>query len=110
VKPDPDYFITKLEGCAQCGGSGVRKHPAWERYWREYAERFPYAHGTLDTLDQIDFHDAFWRAEGYDDPRRIPDEEEPCPECEGTGIIRIEVRLEEALEALGLLKGEASHA
>jgi DnaJ-class molecular chaperone len=34
---------------------------------------------------------------GYEDLRSIPDEKEPCPDCEGLGSIRAEVDLEEEL-------------
>jgi hypothetical protein len=91
------YFLIKREPCARCGGTGYVQHPAWGRYWIEYVKRFPHGAGAAA---EIDFHDAFWRAEGYADPNRIPAEEEPCPDCEGLGSIRAEVGLEEALMAI----------
>ncbi|WP_153072063.1 hypothetical protein [Escherichia coli] len=88
------YLVIKVEQCAHCGGTGYVRHPAWGRYWIEYVERFP---NGASAEAEIDFHDAFWRAEGYADPNRIPAEEEPCTGCEGRGSIQTEARFEDAL-------------
>ncbi|GIV82179.1 MAG: hypothetical protein KatS3mg051_1533 [Anaerolineae bacterium] len=92
------YFLIKRERCARCGGTGYTQHPAWGSYWVEYAKRFP--NGTTEAEKIIAFDNAFWRDEGYADPNRIPAEQEECPDCEGFGVIRAEVGLEEALMAV----------
>lgn len=91
----PEYYVTKADQCQRCKGSGFVTHPVWQRYWQEYARRFP--DGAPTSFAETDFDDAFWRSEGYEDRRSIPDEEEPCPECEGQGHIETRVRLEQAL-------------
>jgi Ribonuclease G/E len=97
--PKPTYYLVKAARCSHCGGAGYVQHPAWERYWIEYRKHFG-SHGEPNALAEIDFHDAFWRGEGYHHPKDIPAEEEPCPECEGLGALRSEARLEEALREL----------
>lgn len=89
------YFVESEETCPVCDGCGMVQHPTWAHYWQEH-------HGqSLPTAEA----DARWfREQGYDYP---PDEEVPCSECGGTGIVRERVTLSAALAALGFQRGGA---
>lgn len=89
------YYVEAEQPCPDCQGTGVVQHPAWAAYWQEH-------HGqSLPTAEA----DARWfREQGYDYP---PDEEVPCSECGGTGIVRERVTLSAALAALGFQRGSA---
>ena len=91
------FYVTKIQQCKRCNGSGLIRHPEWEDYWMEYREYFP--HGTTNGLAIVDFDSAYWRRQGYH-PCDVPSEQISCPDCEGMGTIRTEVPLEEALMAL----------
>ena len=88
------FYVTEETACPACGGHVVVTHPAWELYYRE--------HGTLGILNGEGQPDmaldvAWFQKQGYDYP---PDEEVPCWECEGSGLIRREVDLAAALDTL----------
>ena len=80
------YFVESEETCPVCDGCGMVQHPAWAAYWQEH-------HGqSLPTAEA----DARWFREwGYDE---IPNEEIPCAECDGRGVLVSRVPLAEALD------------
>jgi hypothetical protein len=84
-----NYFVKAEVVCPKCKGTRWLRHPAWK---------------ALDFLCDADPHDLpyrelekFFAGEGYAYP---PDEQLPCHECDGAGIIVKEVRLEDALKDL----------
>ncbi|MEM4359815.1 MAG: hypothetical protein QXT45_04745 [Candidatus Bilamarchaeaceae archaeon] len=86
----------------ECERCGQRYGPEWVAAWglRCDAE----CDGDLVEFGggglMPNYLNAFWSAEGYADPNRIPNEEGPCPECEGLGSIRSEVPLKEILRQM----------
>jgi len=84
------YFVESEETCPDCQGTGVVQHPAWAVYWQEHPL------GVYPTSRE---DEQWFREQGYDYP---PDEEVPCSECDGAGVIRQRVPLEDALAYLGL--------
>ncbi len=90
------YLVVVEEPCPRCGGTGVITNPMFEDLWDRYesARRTGAAEGI--SLEE-------WaEANGY----TIPDEEIECLECEGSGKIRREVLLLEALKELGVYRGD----
>jgi len=89
------YFITTTDECPGCNGTGLTKNWNWKQYWNENPK----------GLSGEEF-DAWWRqyvkTSIYGFPL-IPDEEEYCYECEGTGIVRREIELKDVLKEIGLL-------
>ena len=84
------YFVESEETCPVCGGCGTVQHPTWAHYWEEH-------HGK--SLPTPEDDERWFREWGYDE---IPNEEIPCSECDGAGVIRQRVPLEDALAYLGL--------
>ncbi|GIW33749.1 hypothetical protein [Meiothermus sp.] len=84
------YYVTKVEPCPQCGGSGVILHPYWREYWEEFDNRL------APTKAE---HYTFWRNHGYN-PYSPPSEEITCHNCNGSGCIESRASLEEALRAI----------
>jgi hypothetical protein len=89
IKTMNKYFVKAEVVCPKCKGTRWLRHPAWK---------------ALDFLCDADPHDLpyrelekFFAGEGYAYP---PDEQLPCHECDGAGIIVKEVRLEDALKDL----------
>jgi len=89
------FYVVKEDDCPECGGKGFIQNWFWGQFWLENP-----------TGLEVDEFDSWW-AEAcgtteYGDPN-IPDEEEPCEECGGTGVFRVEVELSTALKELKLL-------
>jgi len=84
------YLVVEESVCPECEGDGVVLDPCWREY--------------LELGDPHRDPDGFAREEcGLEE---MPPEEIECPTCGGTGVIRREVPLEEALAAL---EGEVRH-
>ena len=85
------YLITSIKTCPECKGRKMVCHPLWAAYW--------VAHGDGGRLK--DYDDLFdWFQEKFQ--REPPDEEIPCHVCNGTGEIRKETTLREALTEIEL--------
>ncbi len=89
------YYVEAEQPCPDCQGTGVVQHPAWAAYWQEH---------PLEVYPTSREDEQWFREQGYDYP---PDEEVPCSECGGTGIVRERVTLSAALAALGFQRGSA---
>lgn len=85
------FYVTMEADCSECKGQGATIHPRWEQL---YEELDPY-----DSLNSFDAVVDWFRQQGFEDP---PDEEIPCYECDGSGTIRREVELREALAEIGV--------
>lgn len=92
------YLVVEVKDCPKCGGSGWVSHPAWREYHAEWEK------AKAQGLD-LDYRDWF-KGQGYHFEEDIPPEEVACVTCNGVGRVRMEISLEEALQALGLLKRE----
>lgn len=76
------YYVIKQESCPACKGHRTITHPSWSAFWET---------GQNPTDENMGI---WFGEEGYNCP---PDEEIPCPECDGKGFIRREVELTEVL-------------
>ncbi len=83
------YYVIKQEPCPTCLGNETVIHPLWSAFWE-----FFYDDENPDIPDVSDI-DEWFTHHGYDYP---PDEEIPCPECDGAGFIRREVEISEVLQ------------
>lgn len=88
------YYVTRERPCPECQGVGLVTHPRWQALYDLKGERL-----TGVTPENIEM---YFRAEGFDYP---PDEEIPCHECDGTGIVRDTVPLAHAMADLMGSKG-----
>lgn len=73
------YMVVAINDCEECNGLGWIYNEAWSN------------NPSLDTMSKEELH-QFSRDHGK--------EEETCTECAGSGVIRREVTLSEALFAL----------
>ena len=88
-----EFRVIAIEDCQPCNGVGIVLHPLWARYWKSHPQGLP----THD--DDL----AWFRDNGHiSSYTKIPPEEIPCADCEGTGAIRREVPLLEALQQLDI--------
>jgi hypothetical protein len=104
-----EYLVVKKEKCSQCDGQGVYSPNASE--YKEFinASEIKMTEmmeaGTWHTQEGIkektDFDDAWWAERGY--PGGVnnwPSEEVECDECFGTGFIKSQVSLIDALNEI----------
>ena len=79
------YLVIREETCPECRGDGWVEHPAWQRLGERWKE--------------MSRHDLrmYFSGEGYGD---IPPEEVECSRCRGSGIVRQEVTLQQALREI----------
>ena len=113
--PDPRlaYRVIHQSKCAACAGSGMVQHPAWTEFWEPWRD----AEGKVNppnTADKHELYEARAVELGYSSQgilntttwktamEAMPPEEIDCGECDGTGYIRREVPLVEALKELGV--------
>jgi hypothetical protein len=96
MKTNATYIVIAKQTCTRCGGTCWVEHPEWADYHAAWE-------AAADRGEELRYADWF-RARGYKSEDSIPPEEIPCPDCKGFGEICREVSLEEALEALGILK------
>lgn len=92
-----DYLVIKCTKCETCGGTGFILHTKWEEFhhWQQVCKE---ANGAYPTPAQ---EDAWWQSEGYAaHAGQYPPEEIPCNACHGSGEIRTEVDLVDALHAV----------
>ena len=83
----PNFLVVEENKCPRCQGHGVVLHPRWEAYWKKFPKGLP----TPEA-------DCCWfQQQGYSKP---PAEEEKCCGCNGSGVIRTEVSLSDALDRL----------
>lgn len=99
-KPVKTFFVTSEGPCPACSGTGYVANPLWVAYWQDYDSMPP------PIKDAPDFDDEQWsnewtRKHGYRDMDKLGPEEEPCDDCNGTGILTSKLPLSEALVALG---------
>lgn len=77
-----EFYVIKKEQCQECNGDGVVYSHIWKTYYEEGVNLSP----------------EIWACEnGYDS---MGPEEIECRKCGGTGVVRKEVPLEEALSAI----------
>lgn len=76
------YYVIKQYPCPVCDGHQTITHPGWEAFWET----------NQNPTDEI--IEQWFTDEGYDVP---PDEEIPCHECAGQGVLRREVEMTEVL-------------
>lgn len=95
----PYYVVTQIDNCPECGGMQTLHDPTgfWQEFWTETKVAGRELLGKSDD----DFADTFANlcAKYGTDPDNPPPEETPC-DC-GTGFVRREVSLEDALGAIG---------
>ena len=89
---EPVYFVIHRTVCRSCRGSGFVQNSVWHEFYR------PFWFGGVKPVD----YDARAREMGYADCEAMPPEEVECGECQGTGEMRYEVPLVEALAKLGV--------
>jgi len=83
------YLVIK-KVCPHCNGEGWVIHPEWA----EFNEHFKAALSHGVHLSYV----RWFRERGYLSEAEIPEEEERCPVCKGSGVVQEEVPLEEDLE------------
>ena len=86
------YLLTSRAPCPTCEGTGDIQHPAWVAYYGEYDGLPKKSRRQFWNNDR-----AWFRAHGC---ARIPPDEIPCPDCEGTGTLTQVVTLREALREI----------
>jgi hypothetical protein len=85
------YVVTKVETCSVCEGDGWVQHPAWDAFFEDAGDDPVGPQATMQWFR--DHGHAVWCAND------LPPEEIECVKCGGTGEVREDVALEEALEA-----------
>ena len=87
------YFVTAVSTCDQCNGAGYVQNAQWQRFFEKYGDAYRKA-GIDESALMLCGHF------GVSSVRHLPTEEETCPECDGTGIVKRQVSLAEALQAV----------
>ena len=100
-----EYFVTSVEICEKCRGSGYAQDALWARFFAEHGEAYRQATEPAERERLLGGFFAFTFARS---PRKRPSEEYPCNECKGAGKIERRCSLAEALEALGVPVAEAA--
>jgi hypothetical protein len=80
--------------CERCGGEGVQQHSLWTEYFQIQEEK----------KDQDDLV-AWFRERGFSEP---PEQMHVCWPCEGAGVLRQNVDLRDALQAIGAFREDDS--
>jgi RecJ-like exonuclease len=93
------YIITVYDACQECHGDGHIIHPAWEQY-HDAILQAPNVDRTLDPYDP-ETMERWFHNHGYDE---IPDEEQTCYVCCGSGVIETASTLTDALKDLSLFQ------
>jgi len=89
------YLVVEEEECSSCEGTGLITHWQWAQYWEENPD-------GLSGEAFITWWGKHVRMNDYG-TLDIPDENETCGNCLGSGLAREEVDLAEALAALGMV-------
>lgn len=107
------YFVIRESTCPDCEGEGIRINPEWvgaNEAW-DQAQNEVLNQGEGEGEDErlviyIKSVDAavaalreYWRDLGYN-PDSPPPDEERCDYCDGSGVVRDEIELAEALQAV----------
>lgn len=90
------YFVIAVETCRECNGAGMIQHPAWREYWKQFPPSPGDGNGRTVEQDVEWFRERGYRCFGD----CLPNEELPCVDCDGTGKVRREVPLAEAVANL----------
>lgn len=101
------YFVTEVETCAFCNGTGRVQHYLWEEFNEEFFKKKWKT--TQERLDLEAEQEAWWNARdcyGWSIQSKreynLPPEEVYCGECEGEGKFVSEVSLQYAISQIQL--------
>lgn len=101
-----DYLVIAQCPCPDCRGAGDIDNPLWVNYKAAMAAWRESANSGFDNPDYLGQHlkaqNAFWMECGFD-VDDLPPERLPCVPCQGTGILRRECGLQDALADLGVV-------
>jgi RecJ-like exonuclease len=92
------HLITTIETCQECHGDGHIIHPAWEQYHDATVNNPNYK--TTDPYD-TETMGQWFKDHDYE---TIPDEEQTCWECAGSGEVRTVTSLTDALQDLEIFQ------
>lgn len=101
------FFVVCQERCTDCGGTGIITDPTG--LWAEYAKFEKALKKTSIAKHDPEFADEnakaifdWWANHGYGNREwgDFAPEEEPCGSCDGAGVTRSEVPLQDAMAEL----------